>query len=208
VSSESNGLSPIKPSDANSIISYREDDYLDSESSLSETDEESRFSRVAEVNWTEDEDWDNRDGYAEAEALLQKARLHVESAEAMRKYAKELQVKATADTSAGVPHALATVTMVFDYSQNLQIPSFKDEQPGKTYYCVPKNVFCFGCANLSVSPVVMAAYSYCEETGNKGGNNVSSLVLRDMDRRGYFSFETPGKEFNMPRKPKLRRKRN
>jgi hypothetical protein len=115
----------------------------------------------------------------------------------VRKYAKELQVKATADTSAGVPHALATVTMVFDYSQNLQIPSFKDEQPGKTYYCVPKNVFCFGCANLSVSPVVMAAYSYCEETGNKGGNNVSSLVLRDMDRRGYFSFETPGKEFNM-----------
>ena len=176
-------------------MSYQQDDF-ESDSSESQDDEISRFSRVVDVNWGPEEDWDDRDGNAEAKALLDKAKLHVVSADAMRKYAKELQQKATSDTLAGVPHALATITMVYDYSQNMQIPSFLDQQPGKTYYCVPKNVFCFGCANLSVSPVVMAAYAYCEETGNKGGNNVASLVLHDLGRRGYLSSETPGKEYN------------
>ena len=194
VSNHSNRLSLIIPSDT-SIISYQEDDF-ESDSSESHDDETSRFSRVVDVNWGEEEDWDDRDGNAEAEALLDKAKLHVVSADAMRKYAKGLQQKATNDTLAGVPHALATVTMVYDYSQNMQIPSFLDSQPGKTYYCVPKNVFCFGCANLSVSPVVMAAYAYCEDTGHKGGNNVASLVLHDLGRRGYLSSETPGKEYN------------
>ena len=112
------------------------------DSSESEDDDScSLFSRVSEEAWGPKDDWDERDGNKEAEGLLEKAEIHVLSAQAMREFARQMQQKATSDSEAGVPHELAIKCMVYDYLQNMQLTWYGNQQPGKVYYCVPKNYF-------------------------------------------------------------------
>jgi len=60
--------------------------------------------------------------------------------------------------------------LVADYSQNLGLPHFGEEQPGDTYYFSPLSVYIFGIVDVSCSPEVLHAFGYTEDQGNKGGN--------------------------------------
>lgn len=77
--------------------------------------------------------------------------------------------------------------LVADYSQNLGLPHFGEEQPGDTYYFSPLSVYIFGIVDVSCSPEVLHAFGYTEDQGNKGGNNVSSLVMHAMTNFGWLS---------------------
>jgi hypothetical protein len=113
-----------------------------------------------------------------------KMSLHVESARKMRALAREESREAKEDATK--PHSEQRHCFVMDYSQNLGLPHFGDEQPGETYYYSPLSVFCFGTINCSTSPEKMHALVYREGEGIKGGNNVSSLILFLLKEKGIL----------------------
>jgi hypothetical protein len=105
----------------------------------------------------------------------------------MRALAQKKSLEAKEDVNK--PHSERRHCFVMDYSQNLDIPHFGDEQPGETYYYSPLSVYCFGTIDCSTLPEKMHALIYTEGEGKKGGNNVSSLILfllkeKDLLRKG------------------------
>ena len=50
----------------------------------------------------------------------------------------------------------------------------------------PKNGHCFGIADVTPTQAHLHAYIYQEETGNKGGNSVASLVMRHLVDEGVI----------------------
>ena len=67
---------------------------------------------------------------------------------------------------------------VGDYSQNMGLPWFGNEQPGVIYYYSPLGIYVFGMANYATEH--LHAYVYDEGEGAKGGNNVCSLIYVNM----------------------------
>jgi hypothetical protein len=63
------------------------------------------------------------------------------------------------------------------YDQNLRIPHFGKEQAGDTYYYSPLTINLFG---------LMDCYAYREFTGKKGSNNVASMLMHNLHRRGML----------------------
>jgi hypothetical protein len=63
---------------------------------------------------------------------------------------------------------------VIDYPQNMYLPNFAAEQPEETYYYSPLNAYVLGIVDTSINQ--LAAHTYFEYDGKKGGNNVASLV--------------------------------
>eukprot|EP00978_Attheya_sp_CCMP212_P039672 scaffold208562_cov36-Attheya_sp.AAC.2 len=121
------------------------------------------------------------------ENQVMKMSLHVDRAQKMRALAQKKSQEAKEDASK--PHNEQRHCFVMDYSQNLDIPHFGDEQPGETYYYSPLSVYCFGTIDCSTTPEHMHAFIYKEGQGKKGGNNVSSLILcllqeKDLLRKG------------------------
>ena len=87
-----------------------------------------------------------------------------------------------------------TVCLCGDYSQNLDMPHFGGEQPGDTYYYSPLNIYVFGLVNMATE--VLLAYVYGEGEGEKGGNNVPSLIYKHLIDNGYIELartQGPGK---------------
>jgi hypothetical protein len=87
---------------------------------------------------------------------------------------------------------------VADYAQNMYIPNFASEQPGATYYYSPMNAYVFGIVDTSIKK--LAAYIYTEDIGKKGGNNVTSLLMLHLERKGFFQeaeAKGPFKELNI-----------
>ena len=62
------------------------------------------------------------------------------------------------------------------------VPNFASEQPGETYHCSPPNAFTLGIVDCSDD--TMAAHAYFECGGKKGGNNVASLIWKELFRKG------------------------
>jgi hypothetical protein len=85
---------------------------------------------------------------------------------------------------------LISFCLVADYAQNLGVPYFGSEQPGDTYYYSPLAVYIFGLVDASCTPEQLHAYGYTEDHGGKGGNNVSSLLMKALHDLGWL---TPGK---------------
>ena len=113
-----------------------------------------------------------------------KMSLHVERARKMRELAQQKSLEAKEDATK--PHSERRYCFVMDYSQNLGLPHFGDEQPGETYYFSPLSVFCFGTIDCSTLPEKMHALVYKEGEGKKGGNNVSSLILFLLKEKGIL----------------------
>jgi hypothetical protein len=86
---------------------------------------------------------------------------------------------------------------VADYAQNMQVPNFASEQPGATYYFSAMNAYVFGVVDANVD--ALTAYIYNEDLAKKGGNNVTSLLMHHLHRKGILqeaATKGPFKELN------------
>ena len=108
------------------------------------------------------------------------------AAKAMCKLAHVKMLKAQLDMANNIPHEEQHYYEVADYAQNLGIPHIGSEQPGDTYYSSPKTIYEFSIANVTQQPTQLNAYVYEEETGVKGGNNVASLLVHDLQKKGWI----------------------
>lgn len=112
----------------------------------------------------------------DSEQILKDAGEHVEKARQMRFFAANCMNEAQQQAS-NTPQSEKKYVIVMDYSQNLDLPHLGSSQPGDSYYFSPKNVYIFGIVNVSQKPNKLTAYVYQEEDGNKGGDNVASLLM-------------------------------
>jgi hypothetical protein len=83
--------------------------------------------------------------------------------------------------------------MGVDFAQNMDVPHFGEEQPADIYYFSPLTVNVFGCTDLTSKPTQMQAYGYTEAEGNKGSNNVASLLMKVLQDFGWLKRGTTGK---------------
>lgn len=87
--------------------------------------------------------------------------------------------------------------MGVDYAQNMDIPHFGEEQPADIYYFSPLTVNVFGCTDLTKKPTIMKAYGYTEAEGNKGSNNVASLIIKVLEDFGWLIQGQTGKQLSI-----------
>ena len=123
------------------------------------------------------------------EDIILEATTHVEAARAMRAYANSKMKEAKESNEAGVDWGSAKDCLVADYCQNMDLPHQGMTQPGETYYFSPLTINCFGTADAGQEFPCMNAYTYHEGEGKKGGNNVTSLLFKDLHDRGWVDKE-------------------
>lgn len=122
----------------------------------------------------------------EDENTLEKASSHVADAKEMRAYANKKMKEAQDDNRAGVEWQHIRNCIVVDYCQNMELPFFGASQPGESYYLSPLGIFCLGVSNVGIDNHSLRAYIYHEGEGKKGGNNVASLLMKDLADRGWI----------------------
>lgn len=124
----------------------------------------------------------------ESEELILAAAKHVEMEQTQRKYFQDL--KQQAFDGRDLPREKRRFAFVADYAQNMGVPNFAGEQPGETYYFSPLNGYVFGVVDCSTKPTQMAAHTYFEMDGKKGGNNVASMMWNELERQGLTTGPT------------------
>ena len=82
-----------------------------------------------------------------------------------------------------------------DYCQNMALPHFGGEQPGETYYFSPLGVYCFGMVDPTVDKLY--AHLYSEGQGQKGGNNVASLIMKTLAHINILNEDEAGRELSI-----------
>jgi hypothetical protein len=124
------------------------------------------------------------------ETDILKAAKHVEEAINMREYCNWMieQCKATKTFS---KNCEKTITIIADYSQNGELPSYGNQQPGETYYYSPLTVNIFGIVDTDNEKETMVAYCYEEYEGGKGGNNVASLLMLHLHDKNLLNSNDP-----------------
>jgi hypothetical protein len=132
----------------------------------------------------------------EREAKILAAAKHVVMARAQRKLFQTAMKQAredslSKDTSNIIEQSQRSHVFVGDYCQKLELPSFCSQQPGDTYYLSPLTVNCFGAVDCSNTKDHLYAYVYHEGEGKCGGNNVSSLVLETLKKKGLLNSNNP-----------------
>jgi len=113
------------------------------------------------------------------EQLVLEAAKHVKMAKIQRDLYNKKKQEAIDD-----PSQVRTYTI--DYAQNTMMPHFGDEQPGETYYYSPVNVYTLGVVNCGLKPMKLYAHTYFEDEAKKGGNNVASLIYRQLLHDGFL----------------------
>ena len=113
----------------------------------------------------------------------------------MREYANE-RIDECRET-AGLERSERIHTLVCDYAQNGELPSFGSEQPGDVYYYSPLSIFIFGIVNTDQKDDMLTTYCYDEGVGKKGGNNVASLLVKHLSRTVGLDSNDPMKELNI-----------
>jgi hypothetical protein len=103
------------------------------------------------------------------------------------------EFKATADK----PCDKIVIMICCDYAQNNELPSHGNEQPGETYYFSPLTVNIFGVVDTDKADHTLTAYCYDEGVGKKGGNNVTSLLMKHLDDNYGLNKADPIKELNI-----------
>ena len=96
-----------------------------------------------------------------------------------------------------LPHSETSRCIVMDYSQNAGIPQFADTQPGKTYYYSPVTVNIFGIVDCSIKGGKLDCFVYHKGQGGKGGNNVASMFMLYLKRKGWLKNDGPGKQLTV-----------
>ncbi len=96
------------------------------------------------------------------------------------------QGRSTQHATAGKEHSLKTYTFVVNYGQNMELPSFRKEQPGCTYYFSPLSVYNLGVVNHAhvyddgCISEHLHVHVYHEGIGKKGATNVASLIIKTL----------------------------
>jgi hypothetical protein len=84
---------------------------------------------------------------------------HVKEAASMRKMAQYF-TKEAKDHSANDKNHGSILCDLADYGRNMEMPFFGSEQPGGTYYYMPKTVNNFGIVNVAPVKEVLNTYVY------------------------------------------------
>jgi hypothetical protein len=130
-----------------------------------------------------------QDEYEEREAAINKAKAHVERADAQREGFNAYSAQAKHDYLTEKPKSECRYTLVVDYAQNLSLPHLGEEQAGETDYYCPLNVYGFGIVDQATGKLI--TYIYNEGEGGKGGNNVTSLIHKYLSDRGMLDADNP-----------------
>jgi hypothetical protein len=120
---------------------------------------------------------------AQEEAIIEAAAFHVEQSKVMRELAQKRAKEAKDDIDNGVLHPEKQYCLVCDYAGNLGIPHFGKEQHGDTLLLTFNNKSIWHCGPVTI-PNKLDCYAYREFTGKKGSNNVASLRMHNLHRRG------------------------
>lgn len=128
------------------------------------------------------------------ERIILEAKQHVEDAKVMREYANDKMKEARANNTDDLPWAQKKDCLVADFCQNMALPYLGMTQPGDTYYYSPLTVNCFGTADAGQLQPSMRAYNYHEGDAKKGANNVTSLLYKDFEDRGWIDFDKGPRE--------------
>ena len=134
----------------------------------------------------------------ETEDLVQKAALHIRQAQGMRQFANLKVEQAQRHMDEGLEHCDAHRCLVMDYAQNGQVPFLGNVQPGATYYYTPLRINIFGLVDPAMDKGTghLDAYVYDERQGGKGGDNVASMVMLYLKKKGWLRDER-GKELTI-----------
>jgi len=133
------------------------------------------------------------------EALVLQAAKHVKMAKLQRLLFNRKKDEAFEDRDKAKEERV--FTFVADYSQNMYLPNFAEAQPGETYYYSPLNAYCFGVVDASTRPSKLSAHIYLEDLGKKGGDNVASLLWKQLQLNRLVPTDNskpsiPAKEIN------------
>jgi len=140
--------------------------------------------------------------YTSKEALVLSAAKHVMMAQKQRELFNWKKEFAYIDRVAEKEKHQSMFTFVADYAQNMYLPSFQGAQPGETYYYSPVNAYCFGVVDASFRPSQLNAHIYLEDVGRKGGDNVASMLWKQLQLKGLIPEDntkpaTAAKELNL-----------
>lgn len=139
----------------------------------------------------------------ERERIIVEASIHVRMASKQREVVNEKIDKARRDSERDVHHRDRTYTFICDYAQNMELPWFGENQPGETYYLSALSVFNFGVVNVAHRSADgsitdhLYAHIYKEGDGQKGGNNVASLLMKTLRNLNLLQENNKGKELNV-----------
>ncbi len=102
-----------------------------------------------------------------------------------------------------VPHLETSYCFVVDFGQNMECPSFNEEQPGMTYYFSPFTVNNLGVVNHGHAKddgsvgVHMHCHVYHEGVGKKGADNVASLIIKTLKSTNIIREDEMGKKLTI-----------
>ena len=107
------------------------------------------------------------------------------------------------DGKSKVSHSERHYMFVVDYGQNMEIPVFKDQQPGVTYYYSPLSIYNLGMVDQAHNngdgefKDQMFCHVYHKGVGMKGANNVCSIILKTLRLMDIMKQDDMGGELNV-----------
>ena len=122
--------------------------------------------------------------------LLSKLRKHNEEARSIRKPARILVQLAKEGTTNNVEASKIRIVIIVDFYQIIQISSFLKDQPGAVYCFVPLNIYCLGIVDYNSIKDHLHAYMYSKAEGERGGNEVATLIIKYLSDKGYLNGTT------------------
>jgi hypothetical protein len=125
-------------------------------------------------------------GALASEEIILAAAAHVDKQKKQRDRFNQIKGQARRYLQKAKP--LQVRTFVADFAQNMGVPNFAGEQPGKAYYLSPLNVFVFGVVDCCTDKTTLAAHTYFKTDGKKGGNNVASMLWNELTRKGLTTM--------------------
>ncbi len=132
-----------------------------------------------------------------------RAALHIKRADTQREGYKLAEQQCKTDKLNNLPHSETTYCFVVDFGQNMECPSFNEEQPGMTYYFSPLTVNNLGIVNHGHAKedgtvdVHMHCHVYHEGVGKKGADNVASLIVKTLTSANILREDERGKKLTI-----------
>jgi hypothetical protein len=155
------------------------------------------------VNVTSVMDAENEDAapglIADYEQNIIDAAGHVKSAKSQRLLFNEMIANSREEVKNKVPHKHFRRCCVVVHCQLMTLPHFGGIQPGETHCCSPSNCNTLGCVDPSEEGGDRLCAHPCHEgQGKKGGDNVASLIIKQLKHLGLLDrSEGMGKELNI-----------
>jgi hypothetical protein len=148
-------------------------------------------------NEDDEDDDDQIFRQAEREDQIIKAGEHVTLAKRMRELFNSYINIARDHALTEIDHGFRTYMRIGDYCQKMEYPYFGAEQPADIYYMSAVTVNCFGLVDPAGTSSVnsdnvreyrhlLKAYVYDESVAGCGGNNVASLLIKDLRDSGLM----------------------